>query len=658
MSSSTQLKFQLGFHMDLSGRIDLEAIQGLSTYCYFHASVAMDVHRRIAGKPGHQAIAVEISLYFISLITNQMPKDTYLKKVLGDKRLKAIHASKVLMVGAGGIGCELLKNLVLSGFGEIHIVDLDTITLSNLNRQFLFRQKDIGQLKSLTVCTSVEKFNFFGAKLQPHHGNVMDVSLFPIEWWAQFDYVFNALDNLEARRYVNSICLFLRKPLMESGTTGFDGQIQPIYPYATECFECQPKATPTVYPVCTIRSTPSQPVHCIVWAKEFLFNHIFNSSIENEVSPADLSKETSDPKEVQRILLEANELLSLKKMINDEDFPIKFANKLFNEDIMKALELESLWKTREKPQPLDVYDLYREVEKLLQERENESILKLETQCWSLQENLYVFYSSVKAIQQRLQTETDIEFDKDDEDTLNFVAAASNLRSHNFHIEPKTKFDIKQIAGNIIPAIATTNAIISGLSDLASLNSWLENFCPMKSKSSFLSNKENRRAISVLPERPKPTCASCGMGSKGIMSLSPKDLEMTLENLLQAVRNTYSFKQVSVILGKNKLIHDLDFDDNVAKKLKDIPGFLSNQTLLFQDEDDELENLELLMTIGENLEFELPSIKVGPKKLETNHKSIEADTTMIENVDTEEPIVIEDDGEPPTKKRRKTQKAAL
>lgn len=53
------------------------------------------------------------------------------------------------MVGAGGIGCELLKNLVLTGFGEIHIVDLDTIDLSNLNRQFLFRNEHIKKSKAL-----------------------------------------------------------------------------------------------------------------------------------------------------------------------------------------------------------------------------------------------------------------------------------------------------------------------------------------------------------------------------------------------------------------------------------------------------------------------------------------------------------------------------
>ncbi|KAG1205134.1 hypothetical protein G6F35_011838 [Rhizopus arrhizus] len=114
---------------------------------------------------------------------------------------------------------------------------------------------------------------------------------FNVQWFKQFTIVLNALDNLEARRHVNAMCLAADIPLVESGTQGYLGQAYVIKKDETECFDCQPKPTPTTYPVCTIRSTPSAPIHCIVWAKSFLFSQLFGNSEDEDVLEADDSEE-------------------------------------------------------------------------------------------------------------------------------------------------------------------------------------------------------------------------------------------------------------------------------------------------------------------------------------------------------------------------------
>lgn len=79
--------------------------------------------------------------------------------------------------------------------------------------------------------------------------------------------VLNALDNITARSHVNRMCLAADIPLIESGTAGYSGQIEFIKKGQTACYECNPKAKQKSFPGCTIRNTPSEPVHCIVWAK-------------------------------------------------------------------------------------------------------------------------------------------------------------------------------------------------------------------------------------------------------------------------------------------------------------------------------------------------------------------------------------------------------
>ncbi|KZP02494.1 hypothetical protein FIBSPDRAFT_969925, partial [Athelia psychrophila] len=227
----------------------------------------------------------------------------HVEAILGPELFARLPQTKVLLVGAGGIGCELLKNIVLTGLGHITILDLDTIDLSNLNRQFLFKKKDVKQSKALIAAQTTAPFNP-NVRLHPIHGNIKEPQ-FDIEWFEGFDIVLNALDNLEARRHVNKMCMAAKVPLVESGTAGYLGQVQPLLKDRTECFDCIPKPTPKTFPTCTIRSTPLQPIHCIVWAKSYSLGQLFGEDEDAEGELDDAEKQGENVQEIATLHKEA-----------------------------------------------------------------------------------------------------------------------------------------------------------------------------------------------------------------------------------------------------------------------------------------------------------------------------------------------------------------
>ncbi|XP_037952949.1 nedd8-activating enzyme E1 catalytic subunit [Teleopsis dalmanni] len=186
--------------------------------------------------------------------------------------------SKILVIGAGGLGCELLKDLALMGFRDIHVIDMDTIELSNLNRQFLFRRKDIGLSKAECAAKFINE-RIPTSHVTPYFSKIQD---FDEDFYRQFHIIVCGLDSIVARRWINGMLLSLLVysddgniepysiiPFVDGGTEGFKGNARVILPGYTACIECTLDLFPPQvnYPLCTIANTPRLPEHCIEYVK-------------------------------------------------------------------------------------------------------------------------------------------------------------------------------------------------------------------------------------------------------------------------------------------------------------------------------------------------------------------------------------------------------
>ena len=150
--------------------------------------------------------------------------------------IDAISKARVLMVGAGAIGNEVGKNLVLSGFKDITVVDMDSVVHSNLARCLFFSDNDAieGKFKAKIVANGMSTLDL-DVKVTPIVGTIQDQGE---EFIKKFDVVFGCLDNVLARLHVNSQCCFHNVPYVDGAMDGFNGKVQVIIPGKGPCLEC------------------------------------------------------------------------------------------------------------------------------------------------------------------------------------------------------------------------------------------------------------------------------------------------------------------------------------------------------------------------------------------------------------------------------------
>ena len=184
-----------------------------------------------------------------------------------------LEALNVFLVGAGALGCEFLKNLALMGVacgdgGGVTVTDDDTIEKSNLSRQFLFRDWDIGAFKAAVAGAAAGRINpSLRARLLQNRVSVDTEDVFDAAFWQGLDVVVNALDNVHARLYVDSRCVYFQKPLLESGTLGTKCNTQMVIPNLTENYGASRDPPEKTAPMCTLHSFPHNIDHCLTWAR-------------------------------------------------------------------------------------------------------------------------------------------------------------------------------------------------------------------------------------------------------------------------------------------------------------------------------------------------------------------------------------------------------
>ncbi|XP_041651311.1 SUMO-activating enzyme subunit 2 isoform X1 [Cheilinus undulatus] len=528
-----------------------------------------------------------------------------LRKELAD----SLSTCKVLVVGAGGIGCELLKNLVLTGFKNIEVIDLDTIDVSNLNRQFLFQKKHVGKSKAKVAQESALQF-CPSANITAYHDSIMNPD-YNVEFFRKFVLVMNALDNRAARNHVNRMCLAADIPLIESGTAGYLGQVTIIKKGMTECYECQPKPTQKTFPGCTIRNTPSEPIHCIVWAK-YLFNQLFGEEdADQEVSPDTADPEAAWNPEDTAARATASEKdgdikrISTKEWARSTDYdPVKLFNKLFKDDIMYLLTMDKLWKKRKAPTPLDWQQL--ENSACPQEESPVSGLK-DQQILGVWGHCQLFQHSVETLRQQLHEKgegAELVWDKDDPPAMDFVTAAANLRMHIFSMNMKSRFDVKSMAGNIIPAIATTNAIIAGLIVLEALKilSGELDTC----RTIFLNKCPNLRKKLLVPcvlDPPSNNCYVCASKPEVTVKLNVhKTIVLSLQERILKERFGMVAPDVQIEDGKGTILISSEEGETEANNSKFLSDFgIRNGSRL--QADDFLQDYTLLVNVLHSEELE-------------------------------------------------------
>ncbi len=180
---------------------------------------------------------------------------------------KALKNSVVVIAGIGGLGTEIAKNLAMAGVGTMHLIDLDIIEYSNLNRQILFSDADEGEPKSKVAARALKKINPH-SKYVWHYSNLEDVSP---EIYATADLLIAGLDSVTARSELIRRAVHFQKPMIDGGTATYYGHVYTYFPGKNACLQCDPQTEREreTLAACTLVGIPRKRSHCLLKGQLF-----------------------------------------------------------------------------------------------------------------------------------------------------------------------------------------------------------------------------------------------------------------------------------------------------------------------------------------------------------------------------------------------------
>lgn len=434
-----------------------------------------------------------------------------------------LRSATVFVVGAGATGCELLKNLALMGVGRVVVADDDTIETSNLNRQFLFRKHDVGKSKAVvaasvagTVRRRGQSTSMLGIekRVEPKTAEFFERTAL-----AGACCVFLALDNVEARRFVDKMCVAASLPLIDTGTLGARGSVQVCIPHQTETYgnAQDPDDSRDAVPVCTLKQHPFKLDHVVAWATDLYAGYfarritrfrnlleaylahaggvrawlrsaetdadgesVLEQALEDAedirsclVAPATVAKRLASwaGREYARHFRSAVDALTARRPrdARDDDepeFPYWSGTRVWPERagaidepdfVFAAISLRLAAFGISQP----VFDNDADLLQVAQDAFDQSTYDSSATVEALELSLARLVHATTECS-LLDTLAQLTFDKDDAVDLAFVTAAANARAAVFSIPKTDTLRCKQIAGRVVPAVATTTSVVSGL----------------------------------------------------------------------------------------------------------------------------------------------------------------------------------------------------